>query len=150
MVCPFCGSTDTSVTNSRNKQKTPRVWRRRSCAACSRIFSTNELPNYEQLILIKRSGRKEKFSYPKLFISVWRACEPLKSSQATAEALSNTIIGNLLKQSLENELTTELVSDEVSKVLQRYNTGAYVRYVSLQTNVSNAGDLKRIIKFHQN
>ena len=98
--------------------------------------------------VIKRDGRKETFSYPKLFLSVWKACEQLEQGPENAEALTQTIIGQLLQLTVELPLTTELISDVSSRALQRFNTGAFVRYVSLQTNVSSKRDLKQVIKYH--
>ncbi len=149
MVCPFCSSTDTNVVNSRAKKRTARVWRRRACLNCSAIFTTNELPNYEQLTVIKRNARKEKFSYPKLFISVWRACEPLKSPQDTSEAICESIMERVLKQSTNGEVSTEQISEIAGGVLQRYNSGAFVRYISFQTSVNSDADLRKAMRFHK-
>jgi len=40
MKCPFCGSTESVVTNSR---RTPSgIYRRRECSKCERRFNTHE------------------------------------------------------------------------------------------------------------
>lgn len=44
MVCPFCSSKKTKVTNSRPRQQRSEIWRRRECTACNRVFTTYEQP----------------------------------------------------------------------------------------------------------
>ncbi len=147
MVCPFCESADTNVINSRNKAKLSRVWRRRKCNGCLKVFTTNETPNYDQLVVTKRNGHTERFSYSKLFISVWRACEALPKTTEVASALTETILTKTIKESQGGAIATEQIGTLASQVLQRYNASAFVRYASYQANLSTSRELKRAMKY---
>ena len=147
MVCPFCDSTDTSVVNSRNKAKLSRVWRRRKCNGCLRVFTTNETPNYDQLVVTKRNGHTERFSYPKLFVSIWRACEAIPKTTEIAAALTDTVMAKTIKESNNGQISSEQIGTITSQALQRYNASAFVRYASYQANLSTSRELKRAMKY---
>lgn len=144
MICLFCSSPLTSVFNSRTQKKEPRVWRRRSCENCSRLFTTHELPEYAQLVVLKRSGKNQKFSKPKLFVSIYKSLEHLPKAAETADAISSTVIARVLM--LNTPLSSELISEVVMNSLKNYNVSAFVKYASLQSSVTNKRELNRLLK----
>src|SRR5690625_7757841 len=74
MKCPFCASTDTRVINSRPSEEGAAIRRRRDCVNCHRRFTTYERAQFEALMVVKRSGRREPFNPDKLLEKLSIAC----------------------------------------------------------------------------
>jgi transcriptional repressor NrdR len=62
--CPFCGSEDSTVQETRSTRDGLR--RRRACAACKLRFTTYERLDSPELRVLKRDGSKERFDAEKL------------------------------------------------------------------------------------
>ncbi|MEJ2347889.1 MAG: hypothetical protein P8Y17_01655 [Patescibacteria group bacterium] len=73
MHCPFCGSSQIMVTNSRPTKGDSQIWRRRKCLDCQENFTTYERMNLSHLIVVKKSGKKEKFQRAKLYASIYHS-----------------------------------------------------------------------------
>src|SRR5919108_681845 len=67
MRCPYCGHTDTKVTDSREADDGIR--RRRECLGCGRRFTTYERVQ-ANLYVVKKDGRREEFSRDKLRVGI--------------------------------------------------------------------------------
>ena len=70
MRCPYCGSTNTQVKDSRPSEDHTTIRRRRVCADCGGRFTTFERVQLRELTVIKRSGRRMPFDRDKLMRSV--------------------------------------------------------------------------------
>ena len=66
MRCPFCGSRETRVLDSRDVRDGEAIRRRRICESCERRFTTYEVFEQPELMVIKRDGRRERFDPRKL------------------------------------------------------------------------------------
>ena len=64
MKCPFCGSEDSAVQETRVAKDGLR--RRRTCASCKNRFTTYERLGSRGLRMIKRDGSREDFDADKL------------------------------------------------------------------------------------
>ena len=73
MECPYCHSLQTEVVNSRPTQKETQIWRRRKCEECNEIFTTHELVDLSNLIVVKKSGKSEIFNHSKLYSGIYGA-----------------------------------------------------------------------------
>jgi transcriptional regulator NrdR family protein len=101
MVCIVCGS-KTSVVNSRINRRAPKVWRRRKCNSCGNIFTTDEVPVFDQAWLIIESNRKiNSFSRDRLFLSLYESCKHRPKPIEDAAGLTDTVI-NKLQPMVEN------------------------------------------------
>ena len=56
MKCPFCGSLDNRVVDSRLSKDNTAIRRRRECLHCGRRFTTYEYVEEIQLMVIKKMG----------------------------------------------------------------------------------------------
>ena len=79
MRCPYCGSTNTQVKDSRPSEDHTTIRRRRVCADCGGRFTTFERVQLRELTVIKRSGRRMPFDRDKLMRSVQIAQAPGRS-----------------------------------------------------------------------
>ena len=66
MRCPFCGSEETQVKDSRSAEDGASVRRRRECSACGGRFTTFERVQLRELTVVKSSGKKAPFDRDKL------------------------------------------------------------------------------------
>src|SRR4051794_10337787 len=76
MHCPFCGSTEHRVIDSRDSADAIR--RRRGCEACGQRFTTYERLEALRLYVAKRDGRRERFDRDKLRRGLERAAAAAK------------------------------------------------------------------------
>ena len=58
MRCPFCGTVDTQVKDSRASEDGASIRRRRLCSSCGSRFTTFERIQLRELIVVKRNGKK--------------------------------------------------------------------------------------------
>ena len=80
MLCIYCKNPDTRVTNSRSISKESGTWRRRYCEDCESTFTTKETANSDNLFVIKRNGRRQRFIYEKLLTSIFIILSAKKKS----------------------------------------------------------------------
>src|SRR4051812_50101611 len=66
MRCPYCGSLDTQVKDSRPTDDSSAIRRRRVCPDCGGRFTTFERGQLRELVVVKRSGRRVPFDRDKL------------------------------------------------------------------------------------
>jgi transcriptional repressor NrdR len=68
--CPYCGSQDSNVVETRDAAEGLR--RRRTCGSCKRRFTTYEKVGSPQVMVRKRDGRSERFESSKLRLALER------------------------------------------------------------------------------
>ena len=72
MKCPFCGTLDTQVADSRVTDEGS-VRRRRRCLACERRFTTFEMVELRMPQIIKENGTRAEFDRDRLRTGFMRA-----------------------------------------------------------------------------
>lgn len=134
MFCLFCNSA-TEVTNSRHRQKSNTVWRRRKCNVCQSIFTSYESFDIGAVIKVQNSnGTSRPFSRDKLFISVYEACRHRKTALGDATGLTDTIIALVANHKTDGIIKqSDLVSGTL-KVLKRFDTVASTYYKAYHGN----------------
>ena len=139
MDCPFCGSSDTQVKDSRPCEDGAAIRRRRLCTACDARFTTFERVQLRELIVVKRNGRKSPFDRDKLERSLNIA---LRKRDIDAEVISRSIneLIRTLEQKGEVEIHTDMIGKLVMETLSRLDNVAYIRYASVYRNFAEASD----------
>ncbi len=128
MVCIYCGS-KTQVTNSRASGVSKQVWRRRHCSSCGATFTTFELPDlYNSLVIERESGKLAPFSKNNLFVSLYDSCRHRVNPIDDAAALTDTIITKLLKSSANGTIKRSELVNIASKALKNFDNAAAVYY----------------------
>jgi transcriptional regulator NrdR family protein len=124
MVCIYCQS-ETEVTNSRPKARTPSVWRRRACKVCVAQFTTMELPDYTTALAVRGLGgiSLRPFSRDKLFLSLHKSLGHRPDALDSSTALCTTVIGRLLSknQALDAIISVQFIAKVTYEVLRRYD-----------------------------
>ena len=130
MKCPYCGYKESKVVDSRPADEGSSIRRRRECLACERRFTTYETMESLPMVVIKKDGSRQSFDRNKVLGSMLRACEKRTVSMADLERMTDEIEQNL-QNSLEREITTDMVGEQVMDKLREVDEVAYVRFASV-------------------
>ncbi|WP_458525326.1 transcriptional regulator NrdR [Onishia taeanensis] len=130
MHCPFCGTHDTKVTDSRLVVEGDQVRRRRQCAACGERFTTYETAELVMPRVVKADGSRETFDEVKLRAGMLRALEKRPVSAESIEAAVERIRQRLRARG-EREIKAIEVGQEVMDALKRLDQVAYIRFASV-------------------
>ncbi|MDO9466852.1 MAG: transcriptional regulator NrdR, partial [Thiobacillus sp.] len=96
MKCPFCGSLDTQVIDSRVNEAGDAIRRRRRCANCDKRFTTWETAELRPPQIVKTNGTREDFSETKLREGFRRALHKRPVSTELVDAAVDRIRQRLL------------------------------------------------------
>jgi transcriptional repressor NrdR len=144
MRCPYCGSLDTQVKDSRPTDDSSSIRRRRICPDCGGRFTTFERVQLRELFVVKRSGRRVPFDRDKLQRSVEVALRKRSVDPERVERMINGIVRQLESLS-DGEVTSETVGELVMEGLKGLDDVAYVRFASVYKDFREAKDFEEII-----
>ena len=130
MKCPYCGFNESKVIDSRPADENNSIRRRRECLSCSRRFTTYETVESLPVVVVKKDGSRQSFDRNKVLGSMLRACEKRTVPLARLEQMTDEIEQNL-QNSLEREITTDMVGEQVMEKLRGVDEVAYVRFASV-------------------
>jgi len=147
MRCPYCSHTESDVVDSRDTDDY-RIRRRRECAKCKRRFTTYEEVDKEDIFVIKKDGRREKFDRHKLMSGLERSCEKRPVSREQIEEMANWVEGKLRKSG-KKEIATDAIGELVMERLRKVDDVAYIRFASVYrsfTDIDSFEDALRKLK----
>ena len=127
MKCPGCGYPESKVIDSRPLTESNSIRRRRECLACQKRFTTFEIIETVQMLVIKKNGVKEMFDKQKLLSGVLKATE-----KRPVDAI---LLVDEVEAELQNTLRQEVCSTEIGEMvmqkLKERDEVAYVRFASV-------------------
>ena len=144
MRCPFCGSTDTQVKDSRPAEDHVAIRRRRLCPDCGGRFTTYERVQLRDLVVVKSSGRREAFDRDKLARSVRIAMQKRPIEPERVDQMISGIVRRL-ESSGETDIPSARIGEIAMDSLARLDTVAYVRFASVYKNFQEAGDFDKFV-----
>jgi transcriptional repressor NrdR len=127
MKCPFCGDQESKVVDSRHSEDGASIRRRRECLACQKRFTTFEVLESVQILVVKKDGNKELFDRSKMLSGIMKACQkrPVNGEEIAAE----------IEAELQNDMVQEISSREIGErimiKLKQLDDVAYVRFASV-------------------
>ncbi len=127
MRCPGCGYEESKVIDSRPVTEGNSIRRRRECLACQKRFTTFEVIESVQIIVVKKNGGKELFDKQKLLSGVIKATE---KRPVDAVMLVDEIEAEL-QNTLRQEITSTEIGEMVMNKLKDRDEVAYVRFASV-------------------
>lgn len=145
MICPFCGSEDTQVKDSRPAEDGAAIRRRRLCGACGARFTTFERVQLREITIVKRSGRKSVFDREKLERSFEIALRKREVDADTVGASINDIVRQL-ESYADGDVPSEYIGELVMQTLMKLDQVAYVRYASVYRNFREAKDFEAFVE----
>jgi len=139
MKCPFCGSTDSRVIDTREVGDAIR--RRRECQECGQRYTTYERVARVTLLVVKRDGRRENFDRQKLFEGIWKACAKRPVSPDDVEHIVEDIENQLYSLG-QAEASSAAIGEMVMSRLKALDEVAYVRFASVYRSFADLETLK--------
>ena len=144
MRCPYCGSEDSQVKDSRPAEDGTAIRRRRICPDCGGRFTTFERVQLRELMVLKKTGRKAPFDRDKLLRSFEIALRKRPVDRDRIERAVSGIVRRL-ESSGETEISSEEIGLQVLEALKSLDDVAFVRYASVYRDFSHAEDFEKVI-----
>ena len=144
MRCPYCGSLETQVKDSRPTDDAAAIRRRRICPDCGGRFTTFERVQLRELTIVKRSGRRVPFDRDKLQRSIDVALRKRPVDPERVERMINGIVRQLESRG-DSDVPSEAVGELVMEGLKGLDDVAYVRFASVYKNFREAKDFEELI-----
>ncbi|MDB6124867.1 MAG: ATP-cone domain protein [Pedosphaera sp.] len=145
MRCPKCGCQDDKVIDSRASREGATIRRRRECIGCGHRFTTYEEIERDDLMVIKRDGRREEFSREKLHSGLKKAFQKRPVSPEVIENLLEKIV-NEITNKYEREVPGSVIGELVMAGLRDIDEVAYVRFASVYRRFQEATDFVQEVK----
>ena len=142
MKCPYCGSLDSKVVDSRHSEDGLSIRRRRECLNCQKRFTTYENVESLPIIVVKKDNSRQSFDRNKILNGMVRACEKRPVPLADLEAAAAEI-EQILQNSLEREVSTERIGELVMERLKPLDEVAYVRFASVYRQFKDINSFMR-------
>ncbi len=144
MRCPFCGSTDTQVKDSRPAEDHVAIRRRRSCPGCGGRFTSYERVQLRDLVVVKKNARREDFDRDKLSRSIRIAMQKRPIEPDRIEQMISGIVRRLESMG-DTDIPSDTIGEIVMESLARIDTVAYVRFASVYKNFQEADDFEEFV-----
>jgi len=144
MRCPYCGSLDTQVKDSRPTEDSSAIRRRRVCSVCAGRFTTFERVQLRELVVVKKTGRRMPFDRDKLARSFEIALRKRPVDSERVERMVTGIVRQLESQG-ESEIPSDRIGELVMEGLKSLDSVAYVRFASVYRNFREARDFETLI-----
>ena len=145
MRCPFCGTEDTQVVDSRVNDEGNSIRRRRRCSKCDKRFTTYESVELTLPQVVKQNGKREDFSRNKLHLSLSRALHKRPVPVEYIEQAIERIIQKVLAYG-EKEITARELGENVMHELKKMDKVAYIRFASVYRSFSDVEDFRDVIR----
>jgi transcriptional repressor NrdR len=149
MRCPFCGTSEDRVVDSRESREGVTVRRRRECLACHRRFTTYEKVEEIAYRVVKNDGSREDFDRGKLLKGLEKACEKRPVSLRQLEEIVDAA-ESLMTDQEDRELSTTEIGAFAMERLRELDQVAYVRFASVYRRFEDVGEfmdeLKTLLK----
>ena len=130
MKCPYCGTDNTKVIDSRPSDENSVIRRRRQCDSCGRRFTTYEKVETIPVMVIKKDNNREPFDRSKIESGIIRACH---KRPVSTEAINDAV--NLIESQIftieVKEIQSSLIGEMVMEQLKKLDEVAYVRFASV-------------------
>ena len=145
MRCPFCGSEDTQVKDSRPVDDGSAIRRRRQCSICGARFTTFERVQLRDLLVVKKDGRRVPFDRDKLARSIGIATRKRGIEEEQIERMVNGIVRRI-ETSGESEVPSTRIGELAMEALAQLDDVAYVRFASVYRDFATIRDFEEFIR----
>jgi transcriptional repressor NrdR len=144
MKCPYCGSEDFKVLETRDSlENTTR--RRKECNKCGKRFTTYEYVETVELMVRKKDGKLERFDLNKIIRGLQKACEKRPVTMEQIHDLADKVRQDLMMKG-KAEVTSEEIGDLVMQYLKAVDRIAYIRFASVYRKFEEPEDFRRLLQ----
>ena len=145
MKCPFCGSFDTQVVDSRVSDSGDSIRRRRRCLNCQKRFTTYETVELRMPQVVKQNGIRVEFEVEKIRNGFARALHKRLVPTEYVDAAINRITQQVLSLG-EREIPSRSVGEMVMAELYKLDKVAYIRFASVYKSFQDLSDFREVIR----
>ena len=145
MKCPFCEFLNTQVKDSRSSDDNSSIKRRRICNNCGAKFTTYEMLEVQEIMVVKRNGSKRPFDVQKILRSLEIATRKRNIENEFLNKIASNIVKKLQKFG-EGEVESKIIGELVMSELIKVDQVAYVRYASVYMDFKEVKDFKGLIQ----
>jgi len=145
MKCPFCGSIENQVLESRVVEESEAIRRRRQCISCHKRFTTFEKVRQGLLWVIKKDGKRELFDKEKVKRGILRAIEKRPVSLELVDEIVEDVDREMLRQETQ-EIPTKFIGNAVLKRLKKVDKVAWLRFASVYLEFEDMRDFEKAIE----
>lgn len=147
MRCPYCGSLDDKVLESRTMANGESIRRRRECSSCGYRFTSYERIEEKKFMVVKKDGRRQPFDSAKLEKGIERA---LEKRPVTSDMIEN-IVNDIYDQAVmigktSREISTAELGELVLNRLYKTDKVAYIRFASVYKHFESLDEFINEIK----
>ena len=143
MKCPFCGTGESKVTDSRSVADTNATRRRRECLGCGRRFTTFETIDLT-IQVKKRDGQYQDFQIDKLIRGLEASCRHTRISHDMVVALASDVMQEILEQQIR-EIPSLEIGEIIMRRLKNLDPIAYVRFACVYRRFKDPNELVNVI-----
>ncbi|MBQ7743199.1 MAG: transcriptional repressor NrdR [Lachnospiraceae bacterium] len=129
MKCPFCGTEDTKVIDSRRNEDFS-IRRRRECLKCKKRFTTYEKIETSPILVIKKDSTRQPFDREKIRKGILNSCVKRPISSKTIEKIVDEVEKEVLLKD-KSEIQSIEIGEIVLKKLKKIDDVAYIRFASV-------------------
>src|SRR3954469_2013294 len=133
MQCPYCGSTQHRVVDSR--EAADAIRRRRQCENCDQRFTTYERAEAVRMHVVKRGGRREPFDRDKLLRGLQRAAAKRPIEPERLDEVVDSIEAAVRREG--GEAPAEWVGELALGGLARLDRVAAVMFASVYRSIED-------------
>jgi transcriptional repressor NrdR len=145
MRCPFCGSDETQVAETRESDEGDVIRRRRRCMSCEKRFTTYERAEIALPFVVKKDGTRADFELSKVRASMTLALRKRPVSVEQIDAAMERIQEKLLSSGAK-EIASAKVGELVMRELKRIDKVAYVRFASVYRSFEDVDEFRQLIR----
>ena len=141
MKCPFCGSEDTQVVDSRVSEPGDSIRRRRRCPACQKRFTTYETAELRLPQIVKQNGTRSDFDVQRIRSGFQRALHKRPVPTEYVDQAVERIVQQVLALG-EREIPSRQIGEMVMQELYKLDKVAYIRFASVYRSFQDVADFR--------
>lgn len=140
MICSKCKHDDTRVVDSRESADGRSIRRRRECEKCNFRFTTFEIMETTNFVVVKKDGSRETYDRSKVERGIWRACEKRPVTQKQVDEILSKL--EEIWSGVGKEVAGEVIGRDVMHSLKVLDEVAYIRFASVYRQFKDVESFK--------
>ena len=147
MKCPYCGSIDDKVVESKQNVDGSAIRRRRECLSCHGRFTSYEHIKENPLTVIKRDKGIELFDMAKIERGIRKSLEKRPVTEDALQAALRDIEDEVYGRSKNStSISTEELGELVLQHLFQLDKVAYIRFASVYKKFDSVDEFVKEIE----
>jgi transcriptional repressor NrdR len=143
MICPYCTASESKVTDKRDSGSESR--RRRECLKCGKRFTTYERVELD-LNVVKKDGKREKFSRDKLFGGIANNLQKRPFSGEEIDKIVSDVEAQVYRFAKDKDVKSSKVGEIVMRKLKKVDKVAYVRFAAVYRDFADIDEFREELK----